>query len=342
MPAIDSSAASRILVLGGGNFGTCLAHYLGEQGRSVYLWSIEPEVVAGLRERHRNPKYLTEFEVSSRVEAISEIVPSLLNDCQAIVLAIPTQAIREVLKKLAAHWPREALLVCAAKGIEESTLMLPIEIIRDTLGEEVSREAVFLSGPSFAEEIMRGFPTAVSVAGYTPARCLEAQRIFHDPNFRAYTCPDPIGLEVAGALKNVIAIAAGASQGLGYQSNSLAGLMTRGLGEIARVAKAMGGDPLTLNGLGGVGDLFLTCTSHKSRNFTVGFRLGRGEELGAILRTMGSVAEGVTTARAARDLTLKLGVETPIIMEVYRCLYEGKSVTRAVRDLLTRDPKPER
>jgi glycerol-3-phosphate dehydrogenase (NAD(P)+) len=200
---------------------------------------------------------------------------------------------------------------------------------------------VFLSGPSFAVEIMAGHPTCVSVASHDPDCALAAQKMCHTPLFRCYTSSDPVGLEIAGALKNVIAIASGAAAGLGYQENSRAAFLTRGLAEMTRIGLALKANPITFNGLGGVGDLFLTCTSKKSRNFTVGYRLGNGEQLDTIVESVGSVAEGVTTAKAAFELVDRLGVDAPIIREVFAVLYQGKDIQDAIRDLLNRDPKPE-
>jgi glycerol-3-phosphate dehydrogenase len=232
-------------------------------------------------------------------------------------------------------------MVCAAKGIELGTQRLPKDIIADVLGAEHGDNAVFLSGPSFASEIAARQPTCVAVASKDARRAAWAQELFHAVHFRVYTSDDPIGLEVAGALKNVVAIAAGATVGIGFQMNSRAALITRGLAELTRIGAALGANPLTFKGLGGVGDLFLTCTSEKSRNFMVGYRLGRGEALAEVQRTLGSVAEGVATTKAAFELSQRLGVDVPIIHETYNVLYEGKPIAQAVMDLLTREAKPE-
>jgi glycerol-3-phosphate dehydrogenase (NAD(P)+) len=252
----------------------------------------------------------------------------------------PTQTMREVLLGIKKFWRPELLLICAAKGIEIGSLKLPTDIISEILGPDVAAKSAFLSGPSFASEIAAHQPTAVAVASRDANRAAWAQELFHAAHFRVYTSDDPIGLEVAGALKNIVAIAAGASVGIGFQMNSRAALITRGLAEITRIGVALGANPLTFKGLGGVGDLFLTCTSEKSRNFSVGFRLGKGEQLENVLKEVG-VAEGVTTAKAAYDLVNKLGVDAPIMTEVYRVLYEGKPIAQAVMDLLTREAKPE-
>jgi glycerol-3-phosphate dehydrogenase len=257
-----------------------------------------------------------------------------------IVQATPTQTMREVLSLVKPFWRKELLLICAAKGIELGTLQLPSEIIANVLGNETADRAAFLSGPSFASEIVARQPTALSVASKEATSANWAQELFHAAHFRVYTSNDPIGLEVAGALKNVVAIAAGASEGIGFQANSRAALITRGLAEITRIGVAMGANPLTFKGLSGVGDLFLTCTSEKSRNFSLGYRLGKGESIEHALASVG-VAEGFSTAKSAYELSVKIKVDAPIIAEVYRVLYEGKPITQAVMDLVTREAKPE-
>ncbi len=332
---------NRITVLGSGNFGTCLAQLFATKGYDVFMWGIFEEVAEHINRHHRNPECLTEFELSPRIRAVCGIDPGLMRSVDAVVLAVPTQVLREVLSAWRDHLDDTPLLICAAKGIEVQTLALPITIISTILGDAFGEKTVFLSGPSFAVEIMAGQPTCVSLASHDAERCLAAQALCHTPYFRCYTSDDPVGLEIAGALKNVIAIAAGGAAGLGYQENSRAAFLTRGLAEMTRIGLALGAKPITFNGLGGVGDLFLTCTSRKSRNFTVGHRLGRGEKLDDIVETVGSVAEGVATTRAAFELVEKLGVDAPIIKEVYAVLYEGKRVDDTIRDLLNRDPKPE-
>ena len=332
---------NRITVLGAGNFGTCLAQLFAAKGYDVLLWGIFEEVANHINRYHRHPECLTEFDLSPKIQAVCGIEPQYVRSSDAIVLAVPTQVLREVLTAWRGEIDDTPLLVCAAKGIENKTLALPISIISSVLGESVGNKTVFLSGPSFAVEIMAGHPTCVSVASHDPDRALAAQKMCHTPLFRCYTSSDPVGLEIAGALKNVIAIASGAAAGLGYQENSRAAFLTRGLAEMTRIGLALKANPITFNGLGGVGDLFLTCTSKKSRNFTVGYRLGNGEQLDTIVESVGSVAEGVTTAKAAFELVDRLGVDAPIIREVFAVLYQGKDIQDAIRDLLNRDPKPE-
>ena len=331
----------KILVLGAGNFGTCLAQHLAEKGYGVTVWARSPDIVASINNTRKNPKYLSAVTLSPRLNAINKIDPQVVTEASVILLATSAQSLSSILPELKGHIRLNQLLVCASKGIEVGTMRLPTQVIEDCLGSEIAWKSAFLSGPSFASEVANRQPTCVVAASRDPKRAAWAQELFHAAHFRVYTSEDPVGLEVAGALKNVIAIAAGASVGIGFQMNSRAALITRGLAEITKVGVALGANPLTFKGLGGVGDLFLTCTSEKSRNFTVGYRLGKGESLDEILSSTDSVAEGVATTKAAFDLAKKLNVETPIIDEVYRVLYERKPITQAVMDLVTRDAKPE-
>jgi glycerol-3-phosphate dehydrogenase len=331
----------RITVLGAGNFGTCLAQLFANKGFDVVLWDIVPEIAESISKRRRHPTYLKDFILSDRISATVDRDERIVTESDAVVLAVPTQALRAMLTTWKGKITEAPLIICAAKGIETDTLKLPGAVILDVLGETIGQKAVILSGPSFAVEIMGGQPTCVSLASQSRQSALFAQQICHTPLFRCYTSDDPIGLETAGALKNVIAIAAGAAAGLGYQQNSQAALMTRGLAEMTRIGLALGANPITFNGLGGVGDLFLTCTSRKSRNFTVGYRLGQGDKLDDILKAVGSVAEGVTTAEAAHALAGRLNVDAPIIREVYSVLYQGKDIMDTIHDLLNRTPKPE-
>ena len=337
----ETEKFNRVLVLGSGNFGTCLAQLFAHKGFDVRLWGILEDVASHINTHHRNPECLTNYTLSERVVAVTGINPRLAEDVDAVVLAVPTQVFREVLQNWKSAIRDRHLLISAAKGIENRTLSLPLSIISDVLGENIAEKTVVLSGPSFASEIMDGQPTCVSLASKSEQRALAAQALCHTLLFRCYTSDDPVGLETAGALKNVVAIAAGATAGVGYQQNSRAALMTRGLAEITRIGLTLGANPITFNGLGGVGDLFLTCTSSKSRNYTVGYRLGQGEKLDDILRTVGSVAEGVTTAKAAFELAEQLEVDAPLIREVHAVLYEGKSIHDSIDALLNRKPKPE-
>lgn len=331
----------KVVVLGSGQFGTCLAQVLADTGYPVVIWSRFKEVAASINQKHSNPEGFPQQPLHKNITATATLDLQLLADAYLIIIAVPTQFVREVLNQVKGFIQEKTILVCAAKGIENQTLCLPLEIIAQTLGSNIAENTVVLSGPSFASEVMELQPTAVSLASRSSARCLEAQEVFHAPHFRAYTSKDPVGLEVAGALKNVIAIASGACEGLGYQMNAQAALVTRGLAELTRIGVKLGAQPLSFVGLGGVGDLFLTCYSQKSRNYRVGFHMAKGESLDQVLKSLGSVAEGVTTAKAAYQLAQKLQVDAPITDVVYKVLYEGKSIGEAVQTLLMREAKPE-
>ncbi len=341
----QSRQIERIAVLGAGTFGTCLAQHLADKGYQVIIWARDQVVADCINEEGYNPKYLSDFELSKNIEATSDLADVRIEEAEVLLISIPTQSMRQVLKSLSELNIREVmdakLLICAAKGIENKTLCLPIDIISDVFGEKVGRSSVILSGPSFAIEVIAREPTAVSVASFDDERAMLAQLVFHTPQFRAYTSSDPVGLEIAGALKNVIAIASGAAGGLNMQQNARAALLTRGLAEIRRFGTALGANPITFIGLGGVGDLFLTCTSEKSRNYSVGYGLGQGKSLERVLEEMNSVAEGVTTAKAAWNLAKKYEVDSPMIDQVYNVLYCQKNLQEAVTHLLNRNAKSE-
>jgi glycerol-3-phosphate dehydrogenase (NAD(P)+) len=258
-----------------------------------------------------------------------------------ILSVVPSHTVRSVARQLAPFLPPGAIIVSASKGIEIETLMPLSEVFKDVLPQEFHSRLSFLSGPSFAKEVAQKMPTAVAVAAYDMTVARKIQEIFSSNTFRVYTNPDVIGLELAGSLKNVVAIAAGVLEGMGYGYNTMAALLTRGLAEMARLGTAMGGSPQTFSGLAGMGDLVLTCTGGLSRNRTLGTRLGRGEKLADILAGLRTVAEGVKTSRAARDLAIRYDVTMPIVEEVYQILYEGKDPKQAVQDLMTRELKAE-
>lgn len=337
----QSDPIQNILVLGAGNFGTCLAQHLAHQGHKICLWSNSTEQAALINKDHRNPWYLNQIRLSDNITATSDLASAFTKDPTVVVVAIPAQALREVFSLLQPLLKTHPLLVCAAKGIEAGTGLLPSQIAGEILGDMIATRMVSLSGPSFAQEVAEQQPTGVSVASRSPERAVLAQQVFHSPRFRAYTSDDPTGLEIAGAMKNVIAIASGACAGLGFQANSRATLITRGLAEMTRVGVALGARAITFKGLGGVGDLFLTCSSEKSRNFTVGYQLGQGKLLEDILRNLGSTAEGVTTCQPAHNLAKKLGVIAPVTEAVYQVLCENIKILDVVEQLMNRDAKPE-
>ncbi|KAJ7193373.1 glycerol-3-phosphate dehydrogenase [Mycena pura] len=343
-------ANSKVLILGAGNFGSCLAEHLGDSDHRVFLWSREEPLVKHFNLHHKNLKYLLEHDFSKNITAVGPELPDgeFVNEMDVLLFAIPTQFLRENLKILNRSLNDKAklpLLIFVNKGIEIGTDALTLEIIADTCGADVAKAATFISGPSFAKEIVRRRPTSVSVVSYTEAEANKTAALFHQPHFRCYTGSDPIGVELAGALKNVYAIAAGMSDGLGYENNTRAMIITRGLAEMTCIGTAYGASPLTFLGLAGVGDLFLTCSSSSSRNYTVGYRLGQGESLKAIISTLGSVAEGVTTANGVKRIIDKLGVKAPIAEQVYEVLYNGarfyKRAQTAVQELMDLPPSRE-
>lgn len=329
-----------VAVLGGGAWGTALAVVLADKGHDTVVWAFEPEVGKDINERHENRKYLPGVELPPRLTATSDLAASV-REAEMVVLVSPSHVTRQVIGQVAADLPANIPIVCATKGIENDTLMTMSEVLEDVLPPERHPYLAYLSGPSFAKEVALRMPTAVVVASNWERMALQVQEAFARPVFRVYTSSDVIGVEMGGALKNVIAIAAGASDGLGFGHNARTGLITRGLAEISRLAVAKGAQPLTLSGLSGMGDLVLTCTGELSRNRTVGFQLGEGKRIEDILAGMTAVAEGVRTSRSAHDLARKLGVETPIIDAVYSVLFENVTARDAVASLLAREPRPE-
>jgi glycerol-3-phosphate dehydrogenase (NAD(P)+) len=329
---------SHVAVVGAGAWGTALALALTERGPvRLYTWEAEhARALAGARE---NRAFLPGFQLPLAIEPTADLARAL-EGAELVVLTLPSQAVRSVLVAARDALP-EVPLVIASKGIESGTWMLLTEVVADVLGPAVARRTLVLSGPSFALEVARRLPTNVVVAAADHELSVTVQNRMATERLRIYSSSDPVGVEVGGALKNVIAIAAGACDGLGFGYNTRAALITRGLAEMARLAAAKGGNVLTLAGLAGLGDLVLTCTGELSRNRTVGVELGRGARLEDVLQNLGHVAEGVPTAEAAHSLAERLGVELPISSEVYRVLFEGKPVLDAVHDVLHRPLKPE-
>jgi glycerol-3-phosphate dehydrogenase (NAD(P)+) len=329
-----------ICVLGGGSFGTALAHLCAQNGHRVRLWMRDPAKAATINQTRRNPRYLKEFDLHPGVFATADL-DAAWSGAQLLVCAIPSFSVRERFTVLAQNVPRVPI-VLATKGLEADSLMTMQEVLLDVLGQERLSTIMALSGPSFSKEVMLGQPTAVSLACPDEALAQEVAELFFCDHFRAYSTYDVMGVELGGALKNVMAIAAGALRGLGLGHNTRAALVTRGVAEITRVAVAKGADPLTLAGLAGVGDVLLTCTGDLSRNLRIGEALGRGLSLPAAIEEVGEVAEGIETTRAAKALAGNLGVETPIINAVYRVLYENISPQDALLGLVRRKPLAER
>jgi glycerol-3-phosphate dehydrogenase (NAD(P)+) len=326
-------------VIGAGAWGTALARLLANKGVPTLIWAHEPEVVHDIRTVHENRTFLSGFDLGPDLEATGDL-DEAFERAEVVVNAVPTQHMRSVLQRAGSALAGTDLVVTVSKGIELGTLMTPNEVLNE-LGVP-DRRVVVLSGPSFAAEVAADQPTAVLAAGRDQASVHYVRGLFSTGSFRVYSSHDSIGAELGGALKNVIAIAVGISDGLGLGRNTRAALITRGLAEITRLGVARGGDPLTFAGLSGMGDLVLTCTGDLSRNRSVGLALGQGRRLDDILAEMDEVVEGVLTSRSARELSIRERVEMPITSEVYAILHEGKDPRRAVLDLTSRELRDER
>ncbi|WP_225409928.1 NAD(P)H-dependent glycerol-3-phosphate dehydrogenase [Stigmatella hybrida] len=330
----------RSSVIGSGSFGTALANSLAVTCDEVRLWGRDEALAASINTRHENPTYLPGIPLSPRVRATLDLKEAL-EGAELVILATPSQATRDIISRAVDFLPRHVPLLTVAKGIENETLLTMTELLEDCLPEEFHPYIAVLSGPSFARELALRSPTVVTIASYWEKVAARCQKMLQTETFRSYTSNDVVGVQYGGALKNVIAIAAGIADGLGMGHNARAAIITRGLAEITRLAVRKGGNPLTLSGLSGMGDLVLTCTGELSRNRRVGMELGKGRPLADILGDMKQVAEGVKTAKSAQDLAVKLGVELPICQQVYAISHEGKSAKAAVVELMTRQPKPE-
>ncbi len=334
---------SRITVLGSGAWGTAMALSLCARGdHEVALWSHRADHAAALESNRANLRYLPGFPFPEALRITADD-RAAVRGAEILVCVVPSEFLRVTMTRLSPHMHEDQVLVSATKGIEDHTFLRMTEAMHDCLDDaRLVLPVGALSGPSFAQEVAAGMPTAVTIAFTDPADAARIQREFSSPALRLYTNEDIVGVEMGGALKNVIAIAAGVVAGLGLGSNSAAGLITRGIAEITRLAVAAGGRRETLRGLSGLGDLVLTCTGSLSRNRTVGFELGRGRQLGDILSGLdGKVAEGVRTTRAAMGLARHLGVEMPITEQMELILDHGKNAHEALRDLMLRPGRDE-
>lgn len=331
---------TRATVLGAGSFGTAIAQVLSANFDEVILWGRDAALIDSLNATHENANYLPGLKLSAKIRGATDLEAST-KGAGLVVVATPSQATRELLGKAHDVIPEKVPVVTVAKGIENGTLCTMTEVLEQSLPERYHPWVAVLSGPSFAKEMVLRMPTVVTIAAKNEDTARAAQAAFQSEVFRTYSSTDVVGVQVGGALKNVIAIAAGMSDGLGLGHNSRAAIITRGLAEISRIAVKMGGNPMTLSGLAGMGDLVLTCTGELSRNRKVGMELGKGRSLDDILKEMKQVAEGVKTAKSARDLSVKMSVELPICDQVYRIAWEGKSPKAAVADLMGRTPKSE-
>ncbi|MGH7500137.1 MAG: NAD(P)H-dependent glycerol-3-phosphate dehydrogenase [Longimicrobiales bacterium] len=329
----------RITVIGAGAWGTALANLLARKGNAVTLWSFESDVADAVNAGEGNARYLPGISLEPGLVATTDLASVI--GCAFIVSVSPAQHVRGVMQEAAPYFEPGAAVISASKGIERGSLQTMAEVLAEVLPPGPAARMAFLSGPSFAEEVARGLATAVTVASANERTAIATQDLFQTADFRVYTSSDVAGVELGGALKNVIALAVGMAVGLGLGHNATAALITRGLAEIARLGVARGANPLTLSGLAGMGDLILTCTGDLSRNRHVGIELGRGRTLHDILAGMRHVAEGVDTTRAARDLALRESIEMPIVNEVHAVLFEQRTAREAMEHLMLREPKPE-
>ncbi|WP_076460890.1 NAD(P)H-dependent glycerol-3-phosphate dehydrogenase [Limosilactobacillus caccae] len=331
--------AEKIAVLGAGSWGSTLANMLVENGHDVTLWSRNEEQVKQLNEEHVNPRYMKHLIYSDALKATTNM-KAAVTDAKVILIVIPTKGLREVAKKLngyLAELQQKPLIIHATKGLEQDTYKRPSEMIAEEIAPANRGAIVVLSGPSHAEDVAVKDMTAVTAACEDVNGARKAQELFSNPYFRVYTNSDVIGAEFGAALKNIIAIGAGAIQGLGYHDNARAALITRGLAEIRRLGVAFGANPMTFIGLSGVGDLVVTATSKNSRNWRAGYQLGEGKKLEDVIDHMGMVIEGVYTTKAAYELSRKRQVKMPITEALYHVLYEGEDVKTAISQLMSRD-----
>lgn len=332
--------ASSVGVIGGGSWGTTLANLLAEKGIEVTLWVYEKALARDMTETRENKIYLPGLKLDSRLGIMSSLKDAI-EDKKYIVMAVPSHVFRGVVKQLIPFLSSASTVVTVSKGIENETLLTMTGVLEELLPNRQQSKWAALSGPSFAREVSQKTPTAVTAASASEEVARRVQELFATPYFRVYRSSDVKGVELGGALKNVIAIGAGICDGLGFGTNTRAALITRGLAEISRLGLKLGAKPLTFAGLAGLGDLVLTCTGDLSRNRTVGLKLGQGMKLEEILDGMKMVAEGVKTARSAYCLAQKYQVEMPITEQVYKVLYEERNPREAVKELMSRDLKEE-
>jgi len=327
---------SYVAVIGAGSWGTTLANHLAEKSYDVSLWTYEKALADEINRTSINSTFLPGIPLSHNMQATNSFEEAV-KKARYILNVVPTQFTRSVFQSVEKFIPKEAIIVSASKGIEHGTLSTVSSILKELTG----RKTAVLSGPSFAEEVIKKLPTAVTIAADDNDTGMILQDVFNSEYFRVYTNTDVLGVELGGALKNVMAIASGISDGLGLGASTRAALITRGLAEMIRLGKAMGAKEKTFGGLSGLGDLVLTCTGTLSRNHSVGYRLGRGETLNDIVSNMKMVAEGVATSKSAYELSKKHNVEMPIVEKIYRVINENKNPTDAVRELMTRTLKAE-
>lgn len=335
--------SNKIAVLGAGSWGSVLANLLVGNNQEVMLWSRDSEQVVTMNRWHINPQYMKDFKYSPDLKATDDMEEAV-RGAEYILMVIPTKGLREVagnLNQILVKLNQKPLLIHATKGLEQETYKRPSQMLAEEIDETHRQDIVVLSGPSHAEDVAIQDMTAVTAASANLAAAERVQKLFSNNFFRVYTNDDVIGAEFGGALKNIIAIGAGALQGLGYKDNARAALITRGLAEIRRLGVAFGANPFTFIGLSGVGDLVVTATSKNSRNWRAGYQLGQGRQLEDVISNMGMVIEGIYTAKAAYELAQKRNVKMPITEALYRVLYEGEDIETAITNLMSRKATSE-
>ncbi|MBF2757212.1 MULTISPECIES: NAD(P)H-dependent glycerol-3-phosphate dehydrogenase [unclassified Staphylococcus] len=331
---------TKITVFGMGSFGTALANVLAENGHTVLMWGKNEDSVKELNDHHQNNRYLKDVVLNSSIKATSDINEAV-NFTDIYLMALPTKAMREVTSQIDGLINSKKTFIHVAKGIENDTFKRVSEMIEDSISEEHNGGIGVLSGPSHAEEVVIKQPTTVAASSKDEKVSELIQDLFMNDYLRVYTNNDLVGVELGGALKNIIAVASGIVSGMGYGDNAKAALMTRGLAEISRLGEKLGADPMTFLGLGGIGDLIVTCTSTHSRNYTLGYKLGQGQTMDEALNEMNMVVEGIYTTNSVYHLAKQQNVDMPITNALYKVLFEDKPVKDSVKDLMGRDKKSE-
>ncbi|EPC8420632.1 NAD(P)H-dependent glycerol-3-phosphate dehydrogenase [Bacillus wiedmannii] len=330
----------QITVIGAGSWGTALSMVLADNGHGVRIWGNKAEQIHEINEKHTNETYLPEIQLPETIKGYGSLEEAMIG-IDTVLLVVPTKAIRSVMQQLKNVVKQPITIIHASKGIEPGSFKRISEMIEEEMPKELVESIIVLSGPSHAEEVSLRHPTTVTAASYHLQAAEKTQKLFMNTNFRVYTNRDVLGVELGGALKNIIALGAGISDGLGYGDNAKAALISRGLTEITRLGCEMGANPLTFAGLTGVGDLIVTCTSVHSRNWRAGNLLGKGHNLEEVLENMGMVVEGVRTAEAAYHLAKKMNIEMPITNAIYNVLFNGKNAKEEVDVLMGRTGKGE-
>ncbi len=331
---------TKVTVFGTGSFGTALANVLAENGHQVLMWGKNEHTVSEINEQHMNSKYLKQAKLDVSIEATLDINKAT-HFSEIYLMALPTKAMREVATEIDALLSSKKTFIHVAKGIENDTFKRVSEMLEDSISPAHNAGIGVLSGPSHAEEVVIKQPTTVAASSKNAEVSLLTQDLFMNDYLRVYTNDDLVGVELGGALKNIIAVASGVITGMGFGDNAKAALMTRGLAEISRLGEKLGADPITFLGLGGIGDLIVTCTSTHSRNFTLGYKLGEGKSLDEALNEMNMVVEGVYTTKSVYHLAKAQDVEMPITEALYSVLFENRPVTESVKDLMGRGKKAE-